>query len=83
MSGDGNNFRGDPAIYEVANPELRYTMLTFGPAAKIALANKLFLKLEAGFIGFHRFEFYDGDVKDATFDLKPSEYARVGIQIGE
>lgn len=82
VSGDGDNYRGDPDIYEVADPELRYTMLTLGPAAKINLARKLHLNLEAGLIGLHRFEFYDGDEEEASFDLKPSQYVRVGLQYG-
>lgn len=82
LSGDGNNFHGDPAIYEVDDPELRYTMLTFGPAAKVKLSKKLFLNLEAGLMGLHRFEFYDGDDEDASYDLKPSQYVRFGLQFG-
>jgi len=83
VSGDGNNFHGDQAIYDVTNPELRYTMLTLGPAAKISLARKLYLNLEAGLIGLHRFEFYDGDEEVDSFDLKPSQYVRIGLLYGE
>ncbi len=82
VSGDGNNFHADPDIYEVVSPELRYTMLTIGPAAKINLAKGLYLNLEAGLIGLHRFEFYDGDTEVASYDLKPSQYVRIGLQYG-
>ena len=80
VSGDGNNFQGDPDIYEVVNPELRYTMLTVGPAARISLSKHIRLNIEGGIIGLHRFEFFDGDNEAASFDLKPSHYVRVGLQ---
>jgi len=83
VSGDGNNFHGDPAVYEVTNPELRYTMLTAGPAAKIALAGNLRMRAEAGIIALHRFEFYDGDTKHSSSDLEPSPYVRVGLEYGQ
>jgi hypothetical protein len=82
MSGDGNNFRGDPAIYQVTNPELRYTMMTIGPVAKITLFDGLKLHMEGGVIALHRFEFFDGDNEDASYDLKPSQHLRVGLQYG-
>lgn len=82
VAGDGNNFNGDPDIYDVTSPELRYTMLTLGPAARIKLSNHMLLNLEAGLVGLHRFEFYDGDDEVASYDLKPSRYFRLGIQFG-
>lgn len=60
-AGDGNNFHGDPDIYGVENPNLRYTMLTLGPVARINVTSWVQLHLEAGLIGLHRFEFFDGD----------------------
>lgn len=83
LSGDGNNYHGDPALYLVANPELRYTMLTIGPAAKITLPKKVRLNVEVGIIGLHRFEFYNGDNEVASYDLEPSPYVRVGLQYGQ
>ncbi|HWR84204.1 MAG TPA: DUF6268 family outer membrane beta-barrel protein [Candidatus Deferrimicrobium sp.] len=82
LSGDGNNFRGDPDVYHVADPELRYTMLTVGPAARIRLAKYVRLNIEGGLIGLHRFEFFDGDTEAASHDLKPSQYARIGLNFG-
>ncbi|UCE24441.1 MAG: hypothetical protein JSU74_14350 [Candidatus Zixiibacteriota bacterium] len=82
VSGDGNNFRGDPEIYGVANPELRYTMLTVGPAVKINVSRQVRVNIEAGLIGLHRFEFYDADDEAGSYDLKPSQYLRVGLQYG-
>jgi hypothetical protein len=83
ISGDGNNFRGDPDLYRVADPELRYTMLTVGPAARVRLVKYVRLNLEAGLIGLHRFEFFDDDTKAVSHELKPSQYARVGLTFGE
>lgn len=82
VSGDGDNFRGDPEIYEIASPELRYTMLTVAPAMKINVSRQFQLNFEAGLIGLHRFEFYDGDEEAGSFDLKPSQYVRVGLRYG-
>ncbi|MDH3891416.1 MAG: DUF6268 family outer membrane beta-barrel protein [candidate division Zixibacteria bacterium] len=81
-SGDGNNFHGDPEIYGVANPNMRYTMLTLGPAARIKLTPWVQLHLEAGLVGLHRFEFFDSDHEEASYDLKPKQYARVGLKFG-
>jgi hypothetical protein len=82
VSGDGNSFHGDPDIYEVEQPELRYTMLTAGPAVKINLPNQFHLNIEVGLIGLHRFEFYDGDKEAGSYDLEPSQYVRVGLRYG-
>ncbi|UCG62020.1 MAG: hypothetical protein JSV52_01645 [Candidatus Zixiibacteriota bacterium] len=82
VSGDGNNFRGDPAIYRVIEPGLRYTMLTVGPALRINLSGDMRINVEGGLIGLHRFEFFDGDRETASYDLKPSQYLRVSAQYG-
>ena len=81
MFGDGNNYSLAPERYDVADPELRYTMLTIGAAAKTSLSEKVQLHIEAGVIGLHRFEFYDGNDEGPSYDLKPSQYARLGIQL--
>lgn len=82
LSGDGDNYHFDPQGYQVNRPELRYTMMTLGPAAKIKLSKHLRLNVEAGIIGLHRFEFYSGDEEIVSNDLKPSQYLRTGLQIG-
>ena len=81
-TGDGENFRFDPGSYGDIYPEpnLRYTMFTIGPTAKINLSEKLILNVEAGIIGLHRFEFYSGDEEYISNDLEPSQYVRLGIQ---
>ena len=80
ISGDGDNYYFDPQGYQVERPELRYTMMTIGPAAKIDLSRHLQLNIEAGIIGLHRFEFYSGDEEVVSNDLEPSHYVRIGLQ---
>lgn len=82
VSGDGNNFRGDTRIYQVPDPQLRYTMLTVGPAARLKLQKYVTLNAEAGIIGLHSLEFYDDNTKKEKFDLKPKQYFRVGLTLG-
>lgn len=82
LSGDGNNFRGDPDIYLVADPEVRYTSLTAGPAVKIRLTKLVHLQFESGIIALHRFDFFDGDTEAASYDLKPKQYARISLRFG-
>lgn len=82
VSGDGNNFRGDTRIYQVPDPQLRYTMLTVGPAARLKIQKYVTLNAEAGIIGLHRIEFYDDNTKKESYDLKPKQYARVGLTLG-
>lgn len=82
VSGDGNSYRGDPERYLVADPELRYTMLTVGPVMRISLSKLVQLQVEAGVIALHRFEFYDGDREAGSYDLEPSHYVRLGLRFG-
>jgi hypothetical protein len=82
VAGDGNNFHGDPDTYLVDNPRMRYTMLTAAPAAKFYISPAMHIKLEAGMIGLHRFEFYDDDIEYGSYDLKPNYYVRAGLHFG-
>ena len=82
VSGDGNNFHGDPDIYKTASPKLRYTMLTVVPSARIHLSCWAHLNIEGEIIVLYRFEFFDSDDEVASYDLKPSQYIRVGLQYG-
>jgi hypothetical protein len=81
-TGDGENFRFDPGSYEDEYPEpnLRYTMLTVGPAARIGLSDRIQLNAESGVVGLHRFEFYSGDDEVVSNDLKSSWYVRLGLE---
>lgn len=79
---DGNNYRGDPLIYEVPNPEFRYSVLTLGLASRFHLSERLHLLAKGGMLTSYHFEFWDGDDKAGTFDLKPSGFLSVGIEFG-
>ena len=68
---DGYDYHGDPDIYGVTDPRLLYSVTTLGPATRYRLADQVHLNVDFGFSGFHRFEFYDGDDEQNSFNLKP------------
>ncbi len=82
MKVEGNVYHGDPDIYLVDDPRLRYSIMTFGPSAKFYIYRWAHLNITGGVVGLHRFEFFDGDTKASSYDLKPSYYIRAGIQLG-
>lgn len=79
---DGGNYHGDPDIFETSDPELRYSVMTFGPTARFRLSNLLQLNVNAGVIGYHRFEFFAGNDEVGSYNLKPSAFFRAGFQFG-
>jgi hypothetical protein len=79
---EGNNYHGDPDIYGVGDPQMRYSVVTVGPSARLRLSNWLQLQVDGGLIGYHRFEFFDGDDEVASFNLKPFAFGRIGLSIG-
>ena len=79
---DGQDYHGDPDIYGVSDPRLRYSVTTLGPATRYRLANRLQLNIDFGFGVFHRFEFYDGDDEQNSFNMKPSVFFRAGFMFG-
>ena len=79
---DGQDYHGDPAIYGVADPRLRYSVTTLGPATRYRLADRLQLNVDFGFGVFHRFEFYDGDDEENSFNMKSSVFFRAGFVFG-
>ena len=79
LGSDGNNYHGDPVLFGVANTQLRYSVMTFGPSARYHLSSWLQLTMDTGFIGFHRFEFYDSDFEEGSFNMKPSIFFRFGL----
>lgn len=76
----GNKYQGDPDLFAVDDPEMRYSVVTIGPSARLAVSRAFLLQVDAGIIGYHRFEFYDGNDKISTFNLKPSLFLRAGIR---
>jgi len=79
---DGNNYRGDPSIYEVPDPEFRYSVLTFGPASRVHLSQWLQVLVKGGVLTSYHFEFWDGDDRASSLDLRPSPFLSVGLQLG-
>ena len=78
----GNQYHGDPARYSVPNPQMRYSVGTFGPSARLQLSEKTLVTVDAGVTFLRRFEFFDGNVEQNSLDLKNSGTVRVGLQIG-
>jgi len=79
---EGNEYHGDPDIYEVDDPRMVYSTATMNAVAKYNISKSFSFNLNFGYIGLHRFEFYDGDSKEETYDLEPSYTIRFGVQIG-
>ena len=69
-------------IYGVTDPRLRYSVTTLGPATRYRLTGRMDLNVDFGFSGFHRFEFYDGDDEQNSFNLKSSVFFRAGFVFG-
>ena len=78
----GNQYHGDPARYAGADPQMSYSVVTAGPSVKYQMSKGIALRVDAGATLLRRFEFYDGDVKQNSLDLKESGFIRAGIQIG-
>ncbi len=79
---DGNQYQGDPGIFGVDDPQMRYSVLTFGPSARYRFTDWFNLNVEGGIVGVHRFEFFDGSEEEDSFNLKASGYFRVGVGFG-
>jgi hypothetical protein len=80
MSVDGNEYHGDPEIFEVDDPRARYSTLTFGPSLKVHLSGRVQLHVEGGIVGVHRSDFYDGDTEVATYNLGTGPFLRTGMR---
>jgi hypothetical protein len=79
----GNQYHGDPDIYGIDNPQLRYSVTTLGPSAKVNILPWLHLNLEGGITFLRRFEFFDGDEEALSVDLKQTGFLRVGLDVGQ
>jgi len=78
----GGQYHGSPDRYFVANPQMRYSVGTVGPSAKMRLGKNLLLTVDGGYTLMRRFEFFDGDRKHTSLDLKNSAFVRAGIKLG-
>jgi hypothetical protein len=80
---DGNQYHGSPDRWApTVNPQLRYSVATFGPTVSFGLPAGFRLNLGGGMTFMRRFEFYDGDDEAGSYDQKPSGFFRVGISRG-
>lgn len=79
---EGNEYHGDPKIYGVEDPRMKYSTVMLSPTVKYYFTKSLQFNISGGYIGLHRFEFYDGDDKKETYDLKPSSFVRLEISYG-
>jgi hypothetical protein len=80
---DGNQYHGAESKWApTVNPQLRYSVASFGPQVAIFLPAGLRLNLSGGLTFLRRVEFYDGDTEDASYDLKSSGFIKFGLQFG-
>lgn len=81
---DGNQYHGDPDIYGVETPLLRYSVTTVGPSMRASLGGGVGVQVDAGFSLVRRFEFFDGDDEDnlSDYSLKNAAFLRVTLQYG-
>ena len=84
LSVDGNQYHGDPDIYGVDVPYLRYSVGTIGPSLRAMVGPGIGLQVDSGFSFQRRFEFFDGDDEEnlSDYSLKNSAFLRVTLQYG-
>lgn len=79
---DGNRYHGDPDRYGVDNPLMKYSEGTVSPLIQLHLTKWFHLNVEGGFAFYRNFEFFNGDEKVQSNDLKQTWYLRAGLVIG-
>ena len=78
---EGNQYHGNSEQFLVPNPQLRYSVGTFGPYLKYRLYKMLMLKAKTGFTVLRRFEFYNGNDLHGSYDLKNSGFFNIGLEL--
>ncbi len=78
----GNQYNGDPENLGAENPLLKYSVASAGPEVRIHLSQWTHLELKGGTTLLRRFEFYDGENKVETFNLKNTWFVQGGLKIG-
>ena len=83
VSVDGNQYHGDPDIYGVDNPLLRYSVGSVGPSVNYHLSRQMTVGVQTGMTFLRRFKFFDGDNEEDVDDisLKNTGYVRIQLQI--
>ena len=81
---EGNQYHGDPDIYNIDTPLLRYSVGTLGPSVNYHIAKGLTLGVDAGMTFLRRFKFFDGDNEKDVSDisLKNTGFVKIRLQIG-
>jgi len=85
LSGDGNEYHGDPKRYGGDNPKLKYSVFTLGPSLKYRLNESWSFLIDGGYTFQRRFEFTNDIGKlevEENYDLKNAAYVRIGFQLG-
>ena len=78
----GGQYHGSPERYAAGNPQMRYSVATVGPSVKLHLSKGLHFTVDGGVTVLRRFEFFDGDTKKNSLDLKDGGFVKAGIQFG-
>lgn len=79
---DGTRYHGDPAKYGAANPRMRYSEGTISPSVGVHLTQWLHANIEGGYAFYRNFEFFDGNRKTFSLDMKPIGYWRAVVALG-
>ncbi len=80
--GNGNQYHGNPARWDVNVPYLRYSAFGAGPAVNYSLAENMKLNIHCGYTFLRRFEFFDNKIEKGSYDLKQTLFIKAGINIG-
>jgi len=83
LTGDGNEYHGDPRIFGGTEPKMKYSVVNIGPSVKLRLTDWLNMNLDAGYTLFRLFEFTNEnpDTKE-EYNLDNNAFVRLGFQIG-
>ncbi|NQT26425.1 hypothetical protein HQ585_13815 [candidate division KSB1 bacterium] len=79
---EGNRYHGDPNKFGEAVPYMKYSEGTLSPMMQIHLTPWFHLMLEGGYAAYRNFEFFSGDNKVQSLDLKQTMYVRGKIVLG-
>lgn len=79
---DGNRFHGSPTKFGNAKPFMRYSEGTLSTLSRFHFKEWLHLNVYAGWGFFRNFEFYEGNNKEQSFDLKKVGYFSTQIVFG-
>jgi hypothetical protein len=79
---EGNQYQGDPDTFGVDNPLVKYSVISAGPVVRIHITRWTHVELKGGTTLRRRLEFYDGEDKAETFNLKNAWFVQGGVQLG-